>query len=30
MRNYMGNYMEIICLKDDNLAEKLYICSGNY
>lgn len=23
----MVNYMKIICLKDDNLAEKLYLCT---
>ena len=27
MRNYMGNYMKIICLKEKYLAKKLYICS---
>ena len=27
MRNYMGNYMKIICLKEKYLAGNVYICS---
>ena len=29
MRNYMGNYMKIICLKEKYLAGNVYLCSGN-
>ena len=27
MRNYMGNYMKIICLKEKYLAENVYLCT---
>jgi len=26
MRNYMGNYMKIICLKEKYLAGNVYLC----
>ena len=27
MRNYMGNYMKIICLKEKYLAGNVYLCT---